>query len=109
MLTSAFGRLGKTPRDIETSGENRMAVTSLAVDVSSNAADPGPLWLGIVAFGRQADVLRRHDKGEGVSVSGRVQRRVYEGRDGQQHEQLQIVADTIVSARAVHGGDTENA
>jgi single-strand DNA-binding protein len=58
-------------------------------------------WVGVVAFGRCAEDLLRHDKGELVSVSGRVQVNRWAGSDGEEREQLQVVADSIVSARTV--------
>jgi len=100
MYTSAVGRLGQTPRDIETKRETAMSVSSMAVDLDTNEENAHPLWVGVIAFGQLADVLRRHDKGDQLAVSGRLQRRVYQDRSGQQREQLQVVADTIVSARA---------
>jgi len=103
MQTAAWGRLGSDPRDLTKEGnQTRMAAASVAVDVTDpRESEDEPLWLGIVAFGRQADDLLRHAKGECVSVSGRVQRRRFRGRDGADHEQLQVVADSIISARTV--------
>lgn len=104
MQASAYGRLGGDPREIATRTDTRMATASMAVDVSgvrTAGEDAPPLWLGIVAFGRVAETLLRHDKGDLVSVSGRVQRNRYVAKDGAEREQLQIVADTILSARTV--------
>lgn len=98
MQTAAYGRLGQDPRSIETRTGKPMVVVSLAVAVDQDQDAP-PLWLGIVAFGRQADDLMRHTKGDLVSVSGRVQRKRYTGRDGTEREQLQVVADAVVSAK----------
>lgn len=97
---SAYGRLGQAPRAIETRSGKAMAVASLAVAVGDDADAP-PLWLGLVAFDRVAEDLLRHDKGELLSASGRLQRRNWTAQDGTEHEQLQIVVDVIVSARTV--------
>lgn len=107
MQASAYGRLGGDPRRIETRTEKTMAVGSLAVDVHDGRgeADAAPLWLGIVAFGRVADDLLRHVKGDLLSVSGRLQRNVWTDRKtGEVREQLQVVADALVSARTVRPG-----
>lgn len=77
------------------------AVASLAVEV---ADDGEPEWLGVVAFAETAETLARHAKGDCVSVSGRLQRRTYTTRSGEERQQLQVVADSLVSARSVRPG-----
>lgn len=96
---AAWGRLGENPREIETRGEQRTAVTSLAVAVAEHGVDDPPLWFGLVAFGRQAEALLRHHKGDLLSISGRLQRRRWKGPDGTAHERLQVVVADVVSAR----------
>lgn len=107
MQIAAWGRLANDPKEISTTnGNTRMAVSTAAVDVADprDEQDDAPLWLGVVAFGRQAEALLKHQKGDCVSVSGRVQRRRYQGQDGAQREQLQVVTDSLVSARTVRPG-----
>lgn len=99
---AVYGRLGGEPRAIETKSGKAMTVATLAVDIGD--ADAPPLWLGLVAFGRLADELLRHHKGDTLSASGRVQVRQYTGSDGAQREQWQVVADALVSARTVRPG-----
>lgn len=98
MQASAYGRLGQEPKRINTQSGKPMAVSSLAVSVGE-AQDDHPEWFGVVAFGRVADDLLRHQKGDLVSVSGRVQRSTWTRGDGQTVQQLQIVADSLISAR----------
>ncbi len=95
---AAWGRLGSDPRPVETKSGRPMTVGSLAVEVSD---DGDPEWLGVVAFAETAETLARHTKGDCVSVSGRLQRRTYTTRNGEERQQLQVVADTLVSARSV--------
>ncbi len=95
---AAWGRLGGDPRPLETRNGRSMTVASLAVEV---ADDGEPEWLGLVAFAETAEALARHTKGDCVSVSGRLQRRSYTTRNGEERQQLQVVADTLVSARSV--------
>jgi single-strand DNA-binding protein len=102
MQASAYGRLGSAPRAIETRSGKPMTVTTLAVDAGDD--DGPPLWLGIVAFGRLAEQLQRHAKGDPVSVSGRMEVRRWTDTSGAEHEQLQVVADALVSARSVRPG-----
>ena len=95
---AAWGRLGSDPRALETKSGKPMTVATIAVEVGD---DEEPEWLGIVAFGTTAETLARHAKGDCLSVSGRLQRRTYSTREGEQRQQLQIVADSLVSARSV--------
>ena len=108
---SAYGRLGGDPRPIETRTGTSMTVASVAVDVADprdrgedGAGEAPPLWLGIVAFGRQAETLARHGKGDLVSVCGRLQSRRYTAKDGSERDGLQCVADAILSARSTRPG-----
>lgn len=102
LQAGAYGRLGGAPRAIETRSCKPMTVATLAVDAGE---EDGPqLWLGIVAFGKLAGLRLRHAKGDLVSASGRVQVRRWTDTDGTGREQLQLVADALVSARTVRPG-----
>ena len=106
---AVYGRLGTDPREHATRKGGAMATASLAVDVPdrSREAEEGAtetLWFSIVAFGRSAEDLARHAKGDPVSVSGRLQFSQYTTRDGETREQWQILADALVSARSVRPG-----
>lgn len=57
-----------------------------------------------MAFGKVAETLARHKKGDLISASGRLKLNRWTDRDGGEHEQLQIVADAVVSARSVRPG-----
>ncbi len=107
---ATYGRLGNDPRSIDTKSGKPMAVASVAVDVGdSSDEDAAPEWFGVVAFGGLAERLLQHGKGECISVSGRLQRRTYQDRSGEQRSQLQVVADNLVSARTARpsGGKGE--
>ena len=106
MQAAAYGRLGGDPREIATRTGTKMAVASIAVDLDDGRGDgdAGPFWLNIIAFGRVADTLLRHSCGDLLSASGRLQINRYIARDGSEREQLQLVADSIVSARSVRPG-----
>lgn len=99
MQAAAYGRIGQDPRSISTKSGKTMATASIAVTVGDH--DDPPLWLGVVAFGNAADDLLRQGKGDLISVSGRVQRNSWTSPSGEKREQLQIVADSIVSSRTV--------
>lgn len=114
MVASIHGRLGQDPRAIETRSGKPMTVATIAVDLQDRNGESATQWVGVVAFGRLADDLLRHTKGECIAVSGRCQSNTWTNGSGETQTQLQLVADTIVSARAArpNGGrkrrDAEN-
>ena len=106
---AVYGRLGSDPREHETRKGGAMATASLAVNVPdrSQGAEDGAtetLWFNVVAFGRVAESLAQHAKGDPVSVSGRLQWSRWTDRDGDEREQWQVLADALVSARTVRPG-----
>lgn len=98
---AAWGRLGSDPKAIDTKSGKPMTVASLAADVGDEQA---PWWLDVVTFGKEAETLAKHAKGECISVAGRVQRRKWTDNAGAEREQLQVIADSLVSARTVRPG-----
>ena len=72
---SAYGRLVADPQTRTTGKGTNMAMARLAVALPCNAADNGEatFWLGVIAFGKQADALAKHRKGDLVSVAGNMQ------------------------------------
>jgi single-stranded DNA-binding protein len=98
---AVYGRLGRAPRQIDTKGQP-MVVTTLAAKLSKDSDTP--TWFSVAAFGRQGEDLLRHEQGDLVAVSGRLQLREYETREGEQRSELSVTADSIVSARTVRPG-----
>lgn len=86
------------------------ATASLAVQLSDDDG-AGATWFGLVAFGKVAELLARHAKGDLLAVSGRLKLNRYRDRDGNDREQMQLIADTVISARTVRpgGGRKRNA
>ena len=58
-------------------------------------------WLGVIAFGKQADALAKHHKGDLVSVAGNMQLNQWAGQDGGTQHGSQVIADSVLSARTV--------
>ena len=102
---AAYGRLGADPQARTAQSGKAWATASLAVDLGAgDDQEAPPQWFGIVAFGRVAETLCRHSKGDLVGVSGRLQRNSWTDKQGNEREQLQVIADAIVSARTVRPG-----
>lgn len=100
---AAYGRLGSDPVQRQSQSGNPWATSSLAVQIAEGDDAP-PQWFQLVAFGRTAETLAKHAKGDLVSVSGRLQLNRWRDREGQDREGLQIVAETVLSARSVRPG-----
>ena len=72
---SAYGRMVADVQSRTTSNGNPMAFTRLAVTLPCQKAENGEatFWLAVTAFGRQAEALAKHQKGDMVSVAGNMQ------------------------------------
>jgi single-strand DNA-binding protein len=102
MQLACYGRLGGTPKEIQTSTGTVMAIASMAVVLADRHGEEHKQWLGVVAFGRTAEALLKHDTGDMVSVAGAgAVQRLHDERGRGPREQLQVVADSLVSARTV--------
>ncbi|MEY7696711.1 single-stranded DNA-binding protein [Klebsiella quasipneumoniae] len=103
---SAYGRLVADPQTRTTNSGGSMAMGRLAVALPCHAAEGGEVtfWLGVVAFGKQADALAGHVKGDLVSVAGAMQVNQWAGKDGGTQQGYQIVADSVISAKTVRPG-----
>lgn len=103
---SAYGRLVADPQTRTTNSGTSMAMGRLAVALPCHAVEGGEVtfWLGVVAFGKQADALAEHVKGDLVSVAGTMQVNQWTGKDGGTQQGYQVVADSVISARTVRPG-----
>ena len=72
---AAYGRLVADPQLKTTSKGTQMTMASMAVPLPCSQADDGTatMWLSVLAFGRQAEALAKHRKGELLSVAGNMQ------------------------------------
>lgn len=108
---SAYGRLVADPQTRTTNSGSSMTMGRLAVALPCHAAEGGEVtfWLGVVAFGKQADALAGHVKGDLVSVAGAMQVNQWTGKDGGTQQGYQIVADSVISAKTVRPGGKRSA
>lgn len=107
MQISAYGRLGKDPKAIQTQSGKAMTTASLAVSLDLRADGEtldGTQWLNLLAFGKAAEQLERHKGGELLNVFGRCQLSRYETRDGETRESLAVIVDALLSARSTRPG-----
>ncbi|HGB5893260.1 TPA: single-stranded DNA-binding protein [Salmonella enterica subsp. enterica serovar Kottbus] len=103
---AAYGRIAADIQTKTTSNGNNMAFTRIAVALPCRTAENGEavMWLGVTAFGKQADALAKHQKGDLVSVSGQLQINQWTGQDGSTHSGYALVADSVISARTARPG-----
>ncbi|MEF3089757.1 single-stranded DNA-binding protein [Raoultella scottii] len=102
---SAYGRLVADPETRTTGKGTKMAMARLAVSLPCNAAGDGQatFWLGVITFGKQADALAKHQKGDLVSVAGNMLLNQWTGQDGGTQQGFQVIADSVVRAKTVRG------
>ena len=102
MITAAvYGRLGADPVERLTKNSKAMTTATVAVDAARHGADADTVWFGLVAFGRAAEALARHVKGDLLAVMGPLHRTRFTGRDGQERQAWSLTAESVVSARTV--------
>jgi len=95
MNTVCFiGRLGQNPELKYTAGGKPVCNFPIAVDT---ARDKPPLWLQVVVWNENtAKACAEHlIKGRQVGVSGYLQVRTYEKRDGGQGTAIEVVANRV--------------
>ncbi|EGC4498969.1 single-stranded DNA-binding protein [Escherichia coli] len=103
---AAYGRLVDDPQVKQTSKDTPMTLARMAVSLPCSQAQDGQatLWLSVIAFGKQADFLAKHQKGDVASVSGTMQVSQWTGQNGETRQGYQVIADSVISARAARPG-----
>lgn len=96
-----YGRLGADPVEHETKPGKSMITASLAVSAGRPDADEETVWFSLAAFGRAAETLARHVKGDLIAAMGPLHRTRFTGRDGQERQGWSLTAESIVSAQTV--------
>ncbi len=101
---SVYGRLGADPVERRTRSGTEMVTASLAVNAGRPDVGEETQWFNLVAFGRAAKDMMRHQKGDLIACMGTITKNRYTGRDGQEREGWSLNVDAIVSARTVRPG-----
>ncbi|EEY6775584.1 single-stranded DNA-binding protein [Escherichia coli] len=94
------------PQVKQTSKGTPMTLARMAVSLPCSQAQDGQatLWLSVLAFGKQADQLAGHEKGNVISVSGTMQVSQWTGQNGETRQGYQVIADSVISAKTVRPG-----
>ncbi|EFO4689679.1 single-stranded DNA-binding protein [Shigella dysenteriae] len=103
---AAYGRLVDDPQVKQTSKGTPMTLARMAVSLPCSQAQDGQatLWLSVMAFGKQADFLAKHQKGDVASVSSTMQVSQWTGQNGETRQGWQVIADSVISARTARLG-----
>lgn len=93
-----MGRLAADPELKHT--PNGVAVTSFTLAVDRNYAKPGEErqtdWIDVVAWRGTAEFICKHfTKGRMIAVSGSLQTRTWEDKNGSKHKAVELVAKQI--------------
>ena len=108
MQAAIYGRLGGAPKELQTKSGNPMAVASVALNLDRSDGDR-TTWVKLIAFGRVAEDLQRHDKGDCLRASGRMQMSHWQDHNGNERESMELVCDSLVSTRTVRPGGRRKA
>lgn len=92
------GRLGADPVSRQTANGSAMATGSIAVSLPSREADETE-WFNLIAFGRVAEALGGHRKGDALAVMGELQLNVWTTKTGEERRDLQIIVESIMTPR----------
>ncbi|ENI7992865.1 single-stranded DNA-binding protein [Escherichia coli] len=103
---AVYGRLVDDPQVKQTSKGTAMTLARMEVSLPCSQAQDGQatLWLSVLAFGKQADALARHEKGDLISVAGNMQISQWTGQNGETRQGYQVIADSVISARSARPG-----
>jgi len=101
-LVVLIGNLGKDPEVKYTAGGQAVATFSIACNESWTDKDSGQKkerteWVNIVVWGKLAEICGEYlKKGKQVYISGRLQTRSWDDKDGNKRYMTEVVADKMV-------------
>ena len=113
MLNKAIlmGRLTKDPELRYTQNNTPVCTFSIAVDrrYAPQGQEKQTDFIDIVAWQKTAEFICKYfAKGRMIVVSGRIQRRVWEGTDGRKNYATEIVADDVYFGDSKRDAGNEN-
>ena len=101
---SIYGRLVADPKPIQTKTGTAMTTGTMAVSLPTKDGEDATWWVNLLAFGRQAELLAGHHKGDMVSASGQLQMNRWTDQEGNTKESHRLLADSLISAKTVRPG-----
>lgn len=99
---TVIGRLGAAP-DVKDIGDKLICNMRVASKEYSSTTE----WVNVVVFGKDAEFCREYlTKGDPVAISGRLQTRKYQAKDGTDRYITEVVANRVEGI-GNRGGDAE--
>lgn len=99
MLNSVvmIGRLTRDPETRTATTGNTMSKFAIAVDRRfKREGEPTADFFNVICFGKTADFVSNYlTKGRLVAVTGNIQIRKYDDKDGNKREAVEIMADSV--------------
>jgi len=93
MITASItGRMAFEPRQIQTKSGKPMTTGRLACDDGEGHT----IWIDVVTFTSNAEWLARATKGDRIAAMGTLKLNVWQGKDGDEKQVLQLVADNVI-------------
>ena len=100
-IVTLRGRLGADPVTRKTNSGADMVTASLAVSLPTREGDDTQ-WFQLLAFGRTAEVLGKHAKGDALAIMGNLQLNVWTSEAGEERRDLQVVVEAIMTPRRAY-------
>jgi single-strand DNA-binding protein len=101
----AIGNLGKDPVTKEVNGKT-VCNFSIACRVGKDKVE----WLNVGAWGKTGELCEQYlGKGKKVAVSGKLESRTYEGKDGTEKTAWSVHADAVEFLSPNQNGDEPKA
>jgi single-strand DNA-binding protein len=104
-----MGRCGKDPEIRMTQKGTSVASVTLAVDRDYSADQNKETdWIDVVAFGKTAEFVEKYfSKGQMAVVTGRLQIRNWEDKEGNKRRSAEILADHVYFGEAKRDKTTQ--
>lgn len=94
-VLSVSGRIGKDAEKSTTT--NGTDVIKFSMAVNGRDKEAAPMWLRITCFGKQGTAIQRYlVKGKQVAVTGRLDVRTWENKEGEKQTSVECIANDIV-------------
>jgi single-strand DNA-binding protein len=108
MIEAAMhGRLGSNPVERQTKSGKSMVTVSAAVSVGRPGETEVTEWIGLIAFGKAAELLARQRKSDIVAAMGTLTKSTYTARDGTERTNWSLTVESLISARTVRPGSRQ--
>ncbi len=90
-----IGRFGKDPELSKNTSGKSVCKFSLAVPRTyKEEGKPDTDWINFVAWNSSAEFISKYfSKGDAIYIEGELQAHVYEGKDGKQHKDFEIIVE----------------